>query len=147
MCCRIFQVKGSYPLDERLHASLLENAHERGLEGLACIGRHLCNGSPRAGALLDVAAGDLLELKVSGNVRRYKDVGQFARGHEKLGDEVDVPVIESPVLLPWLLALRVIAVLLEELLVGQHDAVSRDLLTPAYRFEIYGCGLSVENAC
>jgi hypothetical protein len=64
--------------------------------------------------LLDVGASNLLELEVPGDVGGDEDVGQFARGHEELGDEVNVPVVDSAVLLPWLLAV-VLVVFLEEL--------------------------------
>lgn len=116
VCGGIVDVEGANPLYEGLHASLLEDAHKRGLESLASIGRDLGNGGLGASALLDVAAGDLLELEVSGDVGGDEDVGQLARGHEELGNEVDVPVVEAAILLPGLLALGVVAMLLEELL-------------------------------
>ena len=63
-----------------------------------------------------VAAGDLLELEVFGDVGGNENVGEFTVGHEQLGDEVDVPVVDAAVLLPWL-ALG-LAVSLEELDIG-----------------------------
>ena len=62
-----------------------------------------------------IAARNLLELEVSGDVGGDEDVGQLARGHEELGDEVDVPVVETAIFLPRLLALVEVAILLEEL--------------------------------
>lgn len=71
-----------------------------------------------------IAAGDLLELEVFGNVGGNEDVGEFTVGHEELGDEVDVPVVDAAVLLPWLtlslavsleqLAIRLVYVYLSE---------------------------------
>merc|ERR1712000_789008 len=57
----ILGVEGSNPLDEGLHPALLEDAHEGRLESLASIRGNLSNGSLGARALLNVAAGDLLE--------------------------------------------------------------------------------------
>jgi hypothetical protein len=64
---------------------------------------------------LDEAACDLSELEVSCDVGGDENVGQLAVGHQKLGNQVDVPVIDTAVLLPWLFALLVVAVLLEQL--------------------------------
>ena len=112
---RVLGVERTDPLHEALHAALLEDTHQGGLESLASIRGDLGDGGLGAGALLDVAAGNLLEFEVAGDVGGYEDVGQLAGRHEELGNEVDVPVVESTVLLPWLLAGAVVAVLLEEL--------------------------------
>lgn len=64
---------------------------------------------------MHIAASHLSELKVSSNIGRDEDIGQLSTGHEKLGDEIDVPVIDAAILLPWLLPLIIVAVFLEEL--------------------------------
>ena len=117
---RVIGLECANPFDERLHAALLENAHERRSESLHGVRRHLGHGGLVAGALLDVASGDLLELEVSGDVGGHEDVGELARGHEELGDEVDVPVVQSAVLLPRLRASCIVAMLLEELLLRRQ---------------------------
>ena len=115
----VFGVKGSNPLDEGLHATLLEDAHQRGLESLAGIRWDLGDGGLGSGSLLDVAASNLLEFEVSGHIGGNEDVGELARGHEELGDEIDVPVVDTAVLLPRLFASLVVAILLEELCIGE----------------------------
>lgn len=82
--------------------------------------------------MLDIAASNLLELEVPGNIRGHQNVGQLSIGHKQLGDQVDVPVIDPPVFLPWLLAGADVAVFLEQLqksvnrvtleLIGVHTA-------------------------
>lgn len=116
MSGRVVQIEGTDPLDEGLHAALLEDAHQWRLESLASIRGDLSDGGSRTGTLLNVAASDLLELEVAGNIGRDENVGELARGHEELGDQVNVPVIHASVLLPGLLAGVKVAVLLEELL-------------------------------
>jgi len=146
MRSRILWVKGANPLNEGLHATLLEYAHEGGLQSLAGIGWDLGDGGLGAGALLDVAASDLLELEVAGDVGGDEDVGQLARGHEELGNEVNVPVVGTAVSLPWLLSLVVVAVLLEQLRrvwLDKDGVFVRDV--GGYRLEVYGCGLSVRS--
>jgi len=64
---------------------------------------------------LDIAACYLLEFEISGDIGRDEDVCKPAVCHEKLWDKIDVPVIDTSILLPWLGALLVVAVLLEEL--------------------------------
>lgn len=120
MCRRVLEVELANPLNEALHAALLEDAHQGRLESLAGIRGDLGNSRLASRTLLDVAAGDLLELKVSGDVGRDKDVCKLARGHEELGDEVDVPVVQAAVLLPGLGALGVVAILLVELLLSRN---------------------------
>lgn len=115
VCRSIVNVEGANPLDEALHAALLEDAHQGGLEGLASIRGDLGDSGLGAGTLLHKAPCDLLELEVSGDIGGDEDVGQLAGGHEELGDQVDVPVVRATVFLPWLVALAVVAVLLEEL--------------------------------
>ena len=115
MCRGVLGVESANPLNEGLHASLLEDTHEGRSQSLGGIRGHLGDGSLVGGTLLDVAASDLLELKVSCNIGRDENVGQFAGGHEELGDKVDVPVVEATILLPGLLAFAEVSVLLEEL--------------------------------
>jgi hypothetical protein len=115
VCRRVLGVERAHPLDEALHAALLKEAHQGRLEGLAGVRGHLGDGGFGGAALLDVAAGDLLELEVAGDVGRDEDVGQLARRHEELGHQVDVPVVEAAVLGPGLGALGVVAIALEEL--------------------------------
>jgi hypothetical protein len=111
----VLGVEGANPLDEALHAALLEDAHQGGAESLSGVRGDLGDGGLGALALLDIAASDLLELEVSCDIGGDENVGELARGHEELGDEVDAPVIEAAVFRPWLLALLVVAVLLEQL--------------------------------
>ena len=146
----ILGVEGSNPLDEGLHPALLEDAHEGRLESLASIRGDLSNGSLGARALLNVAAGDLLELEVTGDIGGDEDIGQLARGHEELGNEVDVPVVDSAVLLPGLLASLVVAILLEELYVEKGNrsdlrnaGQSRSRYRYIYRFEVNGRSLTI----
>lgn len=112
----ILGIKSANPFYEALHSSLLEDTHQGRAQGLGGIGGDLGDGGFRAGVLLDVAAGYLLEFEVAGNISGDEDVGQLARRHEKLGDKVDVPVVGSAVLLPWLVAFREVTILLEQLI-------------------------------
>jgi hypothetical protein len=70
---------------------------------------------------LDKTACDLLEFEISCDVGRYEDVGELAVGHEEFRDEVDIPVVYPPVLLPWLLAFVVGAIFFEELYASQTE--------------------------
>lgn len=63
-----------------------------------------------------VTSSDLLEFQISCYVGGNEDVGELAIGHEELGHKVNVPVIDAAVFLPWFGACRVVAVLLEKLL-------------------------------
>jgi hypothetical protein len=71
---------------------------------------------------LDIASCHLPELEVSCNVGGNEDIRQFARGHQELGYEVNVPVVDAAVLLPWFLPLVVVAILLEELIEVRRDS-------------------------
>lgn len=115
MCRGILDVECANPLDEALHPALLEHAHEGRLQGLGGIRWDLGDSGLGAGTLLHEAACNLLELEVPGDIGGDEDVGQLARGHEELGNQVDVPVVGAAVFLPWLVARAVVAVLLEEL--------------------------------
>lgn len=113
----VLEIEGANPLNEGLHASLLKDAHERGLESFASIRGYLGNSGFVGSTLLNVAAGDLLELEISGNISGDENVGQLSRGHEELGNKVNVPVVESAVFRPRLLASLKVSILLEELCV------------------------------
>lgn len=124
MRSRVLQFERANPLNETLHSALLEDAHQGRAQSLSGIRGNLGNGCLGTRTLLDEAAGNLLELEVSGDIGGDEDVGELARGHEKLGYEIDVPVVESAILLPWLLALLVVAVFLEELDVSELEPSS-----------------------
>lgn len=62
-----------------------------------------------------IASCHLSEFKVSGNVGRDEDIGQLSTGHKELGYEVDVPVVDTAILLPWFLPFVIVSVFLEEL--------------------------------
>lgn len=115
MGSRILGVECANPLNEGLHASLLKDAHERRLEGFASIRGHLGNSGLVRGTLLNVAAGNLLEFEISGYVGGDENIGQLSGGHEELGNEINVPVVESAVVLPWLFTGLEVSVLLKEL--------------------------------
>jgi hypothetical protein len=115
VCRGVLGIESANPLNEGLHASLLEDTHERRSQSLGGIRGHLGNGSLVGGTLLDVAASNLLKLEVSCDIGRDENVGQFARGHEELGNKVDVPVVEATILFPGLLAFAEVTVLLKKL--------------------------------
>lgn len=115
---RVLDVEGADPLDEALHAALLKDAHQRRAQRLGGIGGHLGHGGLGAIALLDVAASNLAELEVAGDVGGHEDVSELARGDEELGNKVDVPVVDAAVLGPGLLAAGKVAVLVVELAEG-----------------------------
>jgi hypothetical protein len=114
VCAWICLIKVANPLQEVLRASLLEQAHERRFEGLACVRGHLCDRRLSTVSLLDIAASDLLELQVSCDIGGDQDVGELAVAHQELRDKVDVPVVYPAVLLPRLSALLVVAISLEQ---------------------------------
>lgn len=113
MCGGVLEIEGTDPFYEALHPSLLEDTHQRRAQGLGGVGGDLGHSGLGTGALLDEAAGDLLELEITGDVGGNEDVGQLAGRHEELGDQVDVPVVGPAVLLPWLFAFCVVAIFLE----------------------------------
>jgi hypothetical protein len=110
----VFEV--AHELEELFGPSLLKDAHEGTTQCFSWSIWYLCHCSLRPAALLDVAASYLLELKVSCNVGGNEDIGKFSIRHEELRHEVDVPVVGAAILLPWFLALRVVAIFLEELI-------------------------------
>lgn len=103
------------PFNERLHSSLLEYTHQRGSQSFTSSRRNLCNSSFGPTSLLNITSCYLLEFEISCDVCRNENVRKLSAGHEKLGYEIDVPVIYTPVLLPWFFAFIIIAVFLEEL--------------------------------
>ena len=115
MASRIGFVECANPLDEALHSPLLKYAHQGRTQSLAGIRRHFGHSRLGPRVLLDIASCHLPELQVSCNIGGNEDVRQFARGHQELGDKVDVPVVDAAVLLPWFLPLVIVAVLFEEL--------------------------------
>jgi hypothetical protein len=64
---------------------------------------------------LNIAACHLPKLEVSCDIGRDEDVGQLSTGHKELRYEIDIPVVDASILLPWLFVLVVLSVLLEEL--------------------------------
>ena len=60
-----------------------------------------------------VTSCDLAEFEVSSDVGGDEDVGELSVRHEQLGYEINVPVIGSSVLLPWLSTFGIVAIFLE----------------------------------
>ena len=112
---RIILLESSNPLEELLRPAFLKQTHQRRPKRLARVGRYLRHRGFRPVSLLDVAACHLLELQISGDVGGHEDVGELAVGHEEFRHEVDVPIVGSTVLLPWLRPFLIVAVLFEEL--------------------------------
>ena len=72
-------------LKELLCAALFKDPHKRTPDGL-----HLSAGNLRDPAVaVDEAAGDLLELEITSDIGVDEDLGQFSRGDDELGHEVD----------------------------------------------------------
>lgn len=72
----------------------------------------------------------MLEFEISCDVGGNEDIGQLSTGHEELWDEVNVPVVDASVLLPWFLPFVIVSVLLEELIgVSEYPQIRRSLLT------------------
>lgn len=113
VCGGILGVKAADPFYKGLHPSLLKETHQGRFQGFAGVGGDFGYGSLGTEALLDVAAGNLFELEIARDVGGDEDVGQFARRHEELGDEIDVPVVGPTVLFPWLVTFFEVAILLE----------------------------------
>jgi hypothetical protein len=85
MGSRVLVLPSLQELEELLGTPLLEEAHERALDGL-----HLGAGDLGDPAIaINEATGDLLEFEISGNVRVHEDLGELARGNDELGDEID----------------------------------------------------------
>lgn len=115
MTCSIRLVKCANPFNETLHPSLLENTHQRRSQSLSSVRGYFGNCCFWSSSLLDITACDLPELEVSCDIGGNEDISQLSAGHEKFRYEVDVPVIDTSILLPWFLPLVVVSVLLEEL--------------------------------
>ena len=114
MCAWVALVEVAHPLQEVLRPSLFKQAHERRLKRLSCVRGYLGDGCLGSVSLLHIAASDLLELQVSCHVGGDENVGELAIAHQELGYKVDVPVVHPAVLLPWLGAFLVVAILLEQ---------------------------------
>jgi hypothetical protein len=72
-------------LEELLCTSLLEEAHERTLDGL-----HLSTGNLWDLAVtVDEAARNLLEFEVAGDLSVDEDLCELSRGDDELGDEIN----------------------------------------------------------
>lgn len=111
----VLEIKVANPLDKALHAALLEDTHQWRAQSFGGIGGDFCYGRLGAIALLNVAAGDLAELEVAGDIGRYEDIGELTRGDEKFWDKVNIPVVDAAVLGPRLLAGGKVTVLPVEL--------------------------------
>lgn len=130
MACGVTLVECADPLDERLHSPLLKDAHEGRCEGLSGVRWDLGDCGFRSSTLLNVAACNLLELKVSCNISGHQNVGELPARHQQLGNQVNVPVVGATVLLPWLLSCVIVSVLLEELICVRYVRLeSSDILT------------------
>lgn len=114
VCAGVALIEATNPLQEVLCAPLLKQAHQGALKSLAGIRGHLRNCGLGSVSLLYVATGDLLEFQVSCDIGGDQDVGELAVAHQELRDEVDVPVVDPAVLLPWLGTFLVVAVSLEK---------------------------------
>ena len=112
---RIVLLESANPLQELLSSPLLEQAHKRAAQRFPGIRWYFGYGSSWSVALLHIAPRNLPKLQVSCDVSRNENVGQVAIRHEQLRHQVDIPVVGPAVLLPWLLALRIVAVFFEEL--------------------------------
>lgn len=102
MGCWVILLVCANPFQEVPRPTFLKETHEWRSERLAGVRRYFGNGCLGTLALLDIAACNLLELEILCHVGGDEDIGELAVGHEKLGNEVDVPVVDAPVLLPWL---------------------------------------------
>lgn len=115
MSSRIALAESANPLNEGLHPSLLEYTHQGRSQSFTSIRGDLRNGGFGTSTLLHIASCHLSELKVSCDIGGHEDVCQFSARHEELRNEVDVPVVDPSILLPWLLPFVIVSVLLEEL--------------------------------
>jgi hypothetical protein len=81
---RIFVLPSLKELEELLGTALLEEAHEWALDSL-----HLSAGNLGDFAIsVDEATSDLLELEITSNISVDKDLCEFARGDDELGNQV-----------------------------------------------------------
>ena len=140
---RILLLVGTDKLQKLLCSSLLKQTHQGTAESLRSIRGDLCDVGLVSGASLDVTASNLLEFEVSGDIGRDENVGEFSVGHEKLGNEIDVPVVGATVLLPWLAAV-VVAVLLEELRTKNESSVEEKWSGESYSFDVDRCSLTAQ---
>ena len=90
---------------------------------------HLCYRSLGTLSLLNETPGNLTEFEIACDVGGDEDVGELAVCHDQFGNEVDVPIVGTAILFPWLGTFGVVAVLLEEL---------DNMLIPIYTVDIVG---------
>lgn len=115
MCSRVVLFKSTNPLQEFLRPSLFKQSHQRRTQRFASGRWDLGHSRPGPSSLLHEAACDLFEFEVSSDVGGNENVGEFAIGHEEFGHEVDVPVVDPTVFLPWFLTVLKVAIFLEKL--------------------------------
>ena len=72
-------------LEEFLRPALFEQAHQRALDGFHLRTRDLGD----LALAVHVAARDLLELEVAGDIGVDEDLGELARGDDELGNEIN----------------------------------------------------------
>lgn len=150
MSSRVILLEFTNPFQELLRSPLLKHSHQRRAQGLVCIRGDLGHVSLAALALLDVAASNLLELKISCNIGGNQDIRQLAVGHQQLGDQVDVPVVDPAILLPGLLAGVDVAVLLEQLETNTDPLAMQNNMTNqrathnnTHSLDVHGSGLTM----
>lgn len=91
MCGRIFILPSLQELKELLSSALFEDTHEGTLHSL-----HLGAGDLRNLPIpVDVAARDLLEFEVPGDLSVNQDLGHFTGSKDELGYQIDVVVSVS----------------------------------------------------
>jgi hypothetical protein len=97
MGCRIFILPALQELEELLCASFLEKPHQRTLDGL-----HL--GTGHLGDLsipIDITSGDLLEFQISSDIGVDQNLGEFPRGDDEFGNQINVIVAIPSQLCRW----------------------------------------------
>lgn len=115
MCSRVILGKGSDPLEEAACSSFLEYTHQGALERFARSGRDLGNRGSSSLSNLHIAARDLLEFYISRDVCRHENVCELPIRHEQLGNQINVPVVQPTIFLPWLGAFFVVPISFEQL--------------------------------
>jgi hypothetical protein len=96
MCGRIFILPALEKLEELLRSPLLKDTHERAPDSL-----HLCAWHFRDLAVaVHEAARNLLELKVTSDIRVNEDLGELARRDNELGHEIN-RIVAVPAEVRW----------------------------------------------
>ena len=93
----ILLVELVHPDDKASEASLFEEAHQARGQSLASICWYLVD----LAALVNVAALDALELQVAGDTGVDQQLHQQTIRHQKLWDQIDVPVSASTQMGSW----------------------------------------------